>query len=161
MFILKKIIIGSDKSGFELKENVKNHLLQLGIDVTDVGTVDIQNFQPFYVVAPKVAKRVQSGEFERGILICGTGMGMCIIANKFKGIYAAAVESEYTAEMAKILNDANILTMGGWVLTPVVAYRIIDRWFEVSFTEGIPTERITILTNAKKELQAIEDQNFR
>jgi len=112
----KKIVIGSDKSGFTLKEALKEYLVEHGFEVEDVGMQTIEDFQPYYEVAPKVAKKVQSGEFSRGLLCCGTGMGMAIVANKFKGVYAAVVEGSYGAKMAKVINNANVLTMGGWKL---------------------------------------------
>ncbi|MEG0750721.1 MAG: RpiB/LacA/LacB family sugar-phosphate isomerase [Oscillospiraceae bacterium] len=156
-----RIVLGSDKSGFELKQEIKLWLENKDIEVSDVGTVDIEHFQPFFEVAPKVARLVASGKFEKGILICGTGMGMCIFANKFKGVYAAAVESEYSAESAAIINDANVLTMGGWVVTPTIAFRMLEQWLGCGFTDGIPQERIPILNNAKSTLKSIEEENFK
>ncbi|MGQ9855252.1 MAG: RpiB/LacA/LacB family sugar-phosphate isomerase [Fervidobacterium sp.] len=157
----KRLVIGSDKSGFTLKEAVKKHLEEKGYYVEDVGTLDLENWFPYYVVAPRVAKKIQSGEFERGILICGTGAGMSIVANKFKGIYAVAVEGSYTGKMAKIVNNANVLTMGGWVIAPEQACDIVDKWLESSFTEGFPEWRQEFLKNAYKEVQKIEEENFK
>ncbi|AMW32883.1 ribose 5-phosphate isomerase B [Fervidobacterium changbaicum] len=157
----KRIVIGSDKSGFNLKEAVKKHLQEKGYEVEDVGTLDPENWLPYYVVAPRVAKKIQSGEYKRGILICGTGAGMSIVANKFKGIYAVAVEGSYTGKMAKVVNNANVLTMGGWVIAPEQACDIVDKWLEASFTEGFPEWRQEFLRNAYKEVQKIEEENFR
>jgi ribose 5-phosphate isomerase B len=157
----KRIVIGSDKSGFTLKEAVKKHLQEKGYEVEDVGTLDPENWLPYYVVAPRVAKKIQSGEYERGILICGTGAGMSIVANKFKGIYAVAVEGSYTGKMAKVVNNANVLTMGGWVIAPEQACDIVDKWLDSSFTEGFPEWRQEFLKNAYKEIQKIEGENFK
>lgn len=157
----KRIVIGSDKSGFTLKEAVKKHLQEKGYEVEDVGTLDPENWLPYYVVAPRVAKKIQSGEYERGILICGTGAGMSIVANKFKGIYAVAVEGSYTGKMAKVVNNANVLTMGGWVIAPEQACDVVDKWLESSFTEGFPEWRQEFLKNAYKEVQKIEEENFK
>ena len=85
---MKKIIIGSDKSGFQLKEAVKAHLVEAGYEVTDAGSQSEENAMFYYEAAENVAPRVGGGEFEKGILICGTGMGMSIVANKHKGVYA-------------------------------------------------------------------------
>ena len=81
----KRVVIGSDKSGFRLKEAVKSHLTELGYEVADEGTRKEEEPKPYFQVAPVIAKKIQSGEFERGILICGTGMGMAVVANKYKG----------------------------------------------------------------------------
>ena len=96
---MKKIIIGSDKSGFQLKEAVKAHLVEAGYEVTDAGSQSEENAMFYYEAAENVAPRVGSGEFEKGILICGTGMGMSIVANKHKGVYAAVCENTYAAEI--------------------------------------------------------------
>ncbi len=157
----KKIVIGSDKSGFTLKEALKEHLIKKGFEVLDVGLTDLNGFKSYYEVAPEVAKRVQSGEFPRGVLCCGTGMGMAIVANKFKGVYAAVVEGSYSAKMAKVINNANVLTMGGWLLAPQQAIDMLDRWLEAQFTEGFPPERQEFLKNALKVVQEIEDENFK
>lgn len=98
---MKKIIIGSDKSGFQLKEAVKAHLVEAGYEVTDAGSQSEENAMFYYEAAENVAPRVGGGEFEKGILICGTGMGMSIVANKHKGVYAAVCENTYAAEEIK------------------------------------------------------------
>lgn len=95
---MKKIVIGSDKSGFPLKEAVKAHLVELGYEVEDCGTQDMEHGQPYYMVAPVVAEKISRKEYEKGILICGTGMGMAIVANKYPGVYAAVCENTYAAE---------------------------------------------------------------
>ena len=84
-----KIAIGSDKSGFLVKEAVKAYLLESGADFEDLGTVDLEQVHPYYQVASEVAPRVQDGTYDRAILICGTGAGMSVVANKFKGVYGA------------------------------------------------------------------------
>ena len=157
---MKKIIIGADRSGFPLKEAVKEHLVSLGYEVTDVGMQNEDDFRAYYEVAPKVAQAVQDKEFEKGMLFCGTGMGMNIIANKFKGVYAGVVEGSYTAMMCSIINQANVLTMGGWVIAPQQAIDMTNRWLETSFTEGFE-HKAEFLCNAFSEVQKIEDKNFK
>ena len=103
---MKKIIIGSDKSGFQLKEAVKAHLVEAGYEVTDAGSQSEENAMFYYEAAENVAPRVGGGEFEKGILICGTGMGMSIVANKHKGVYAAVCENTYAAEKSRAINNA-------------------------------------------------------
>ena len=118
-----RVALGSDKSGFLLKEAIKTYLTEQGIEFEDMGTQDLEHGKPYYEAAPVVARAVQSGKFDRGILICGTGMGMSLVANKFDGIYAACVESVYGAKMCRAINNANILTMGGWIIGPEMAWK--------------------------------------
>jgi len=156
---MKKIIIGSDKSGFTLKEAVKEHLVSIGYEVVDVGMQSEDDFRAYYEVAPKVAKAIQDKEYEKGLLFCGTGMGMNIMANKFKGVYAGVVEGSYTAMMSSIINQVNVLTMGGWVVAPQQAIDMINRWLNTGFTEGFEA-RAEFLCNAYEQVQKTEEENF-
>ena len=157
---MKKIIIGADRSGFSLKEAIKEHLISIGYDVKDVGMQNQDDFKAYYEVAPKVAEAIQKKEFEKGILCCGTGMGMNIIANKFKGVYAGVVEGNYTAKMSSVINQANVLTMGGWVVAPQQAIDMVDTWLNTGFTEGFEA-RADFLCNAFSEVEKIEENNFK
>ena len=157
---MKKIIIGSDKSGYVLKEAVKAHLAELGFDVTDCGTTDIEKPLPYFETAPILAKRIQSGEFEKGILICGTGMGMAVVANKFKGVYAAVCETTYAAEKCRAINDANVLTMGGWITADIMGCEITDKFLSTEFTQGLEEWRQKFLTNAKAKVKEIEESIY-
>lgn len=156
-----KIAIGSDKSGFSLKEEVKKYLIEKGNDVSDWGLTDPDAMKPYYEVAPIVAQKIQNGEVERGILICGTGAGMAIVANKFKGVYAVTVESSYTAKMARVVNQANIITMGGWVVAPQLAIDMVENWLKAKFTEGFPEARQKFLCSAYDLVQVVEKENFK
>jgi ribose 5-phosphate isomerase B len=151
-----KIALGSDKSGFYLKEAVKKHLIKNGYKVDDFGTQDFEKGIPYYEVAPVVAKKVQQGAYERGILICGTGMGMAVVANKFKGIYAAAVESVYGAIKCRAINNANILTMGGWIIAETMALEMVDAFLKTEFTEGLEEWRREFLKTAYTKVAEIE-----
>lgn len=153
---MKKIIIGSDKSGFSLKEAVKSHLVENGYDVDDCGTQDMEHGLPFYKVAPVAAQAVQEGRYEKGILICGTGMGMAIVSNKFQGVYAACCESTYTAEKCRSVNDANILTMGGWIIAPELGIAMVDTFLQTGFTENLEAWRQSFLQDAASEVKKIE-----
>ena len=157
----EKIVIGSDKSGFTLKEHLSSWLLSKGYEVEDVGTRDIENFQPYFEVAPKGARKIQSGEASRAILVCGTGMGMCIAANKFKGVHAAVVESVYSAKMSAIVNSANVLTLGGWIIAPEMGEKIVEAWLTTPFGEGFPPERVEPLKNARASVSQMEQENFK
>lgn len=157
---MKKVLIGSDKSGFFLKEYIKSDLISKGYDVTDCGTLDVEAPLPFYNVAPIAAKKIQDKEFERAILCCGTGMGMAVVANKFKGVYAAAVESVYAAEKCRAINDANILTMGGWVVGEIMGAEIANKFMETEFTQGLEEWRQEFLKKARDEVKEIEQASF-
>lgn len=152
-----KLAIASDLSGFPLKEAIVAHLKERGdIEVTDFGIEDTDHPQPYYVQAPKVAKAIQKGEAEKGILICGTAQGMAIVANKFKGIYAGVVSSIFDAERCKIINNANIITMGGWITAPFVGIQYVDAWLSMAFTQKMEFKK-DFLTKAFEGVQALEE----
>ena len=143
-----KVALGSDKSGFLLKEAIKTYLTEQGIEFEDMGTQDLEHGKPYYEAAPVVARAVQSGKFDRGILICGTGMGMSLVANKFDGIYAACVESVYGAKMCRAINNANILTMGGWIIDPEMGVEMVKAFLNTGFTQDLEPWRAEFLTKA-------------
>jgi len=151
-----RVLVGSDKSGFYLKEFVKKDLIEKGYDVHDCGTLDFDAPMPFFNVAPLAAKKIQDKSFDRAILFCGTGMGMAIVANKFKGVYAAVVESIYAAEKCRAINDANILTMGGWIVAETLGAEIANKFLTTEFTQGLEEWRQTFLVKAREEVKAIE-----
>lgn len=153
-----KIIIGADVAGFDLKEEIKSHLEKKGVDVLDIGMDDKNHQIPYYEVAGKAAAHIQQGVADRAILFCGTGMGVAIVANKFKGIYASVVESEFTGQHCKVINNSNILTMGGWVVSVYRAKRIVDLWLNSSFTEGY-SEIEDFLKDAIVKIETIENEN--
>lgn len=157
---MKKIIIGSDKSGFRLKEAVKIHLQEQGYEVIDAGSQDEENAMFYYEVARNVAPRVSSGEFARGILICGTGMGMAVVANKYQNVYAAVCENTYAAEKSRAINDANILTMGGWITGEVVGCAIADAFLKTEFTQDLEEWRATNLRAARSRVKELEEQIY-
>lgn len=130
-----KIALGSDHGGFKLKETIKGFLEEQGFDFQDFGTfsgesVDYPDF------SLKVAEAVASGRFDRGILICGTGIGIGIAANKVKGIRAALCHDTFSARASREHNNANILTMGERVIGPGLAMDIVKIWLDSEFTGG-------------------------
>ncbi len=145
-----RIAIGSDHAGFPMKEIIKEYLRSLGHEVLDMGTHSAQsvNYAEF---AEKVAREVASGRAQRGILICGTGIGMAIAANKVGGIRAALVHSEYTAKMAAMHNDANIITFGGRVEGPQEAKRFVKIWLETPFEGGRHNKRLEKITEMEEK----------
>lgn len=131
-----KIVVGSDPWGFELKATVKSHLAAQGHEVIDVGGQTPDDECPYWETAAAAAKVIQEGQAERGILFCGTGMGMAIVANKFKGIVAAVVESDVTAGLCRAINNANVLTLGGLLATPFQAAKAVDAFLATEHTQG-------------------------
>ena len=132
-----KIMIGSDHHGVQVRVDLSGLLRRLGHDVTDVGP-DPENVQPvdYPDIAEKVAGAVSRGEADRGILICGTGIGMSIVANKFPGVRAAPVIDELTAEMSRRHNDLNVLCLSGDLLTEVMIDRLVEIWLKSEFAGG-------------------------
>jgi len=157
---MKKIFIGSDKSGYTLKEAVKGYLVEQSFTVEDIGTVDENNPLPFFEVAKKGATLIQENKFERGILICGTGMGMSVVANKHEGVYAAACESVYAAEKCRAINDANVLCMGGWIIAPIMGIEMTKAFINTSFTQNLEDWRARNLEKARTVVKEIEQASF-
>lgn len=123
-----KIVLGADGFGDDLKQSVIAHLESKGVDVEDVGT------EKYFDVAGKVARRVQADlEGTKGMLFCGTGMGVGIVANKFSNVWAATCENEFAARCSRAINDSNVLALGGKVTSPDEANRIVDAWLEQEF----------------------------
>lgn len=131
----KKVIIGTDHLGLPLKNAIAEHLRAKGHEVEDIGVHDDSPVD-YPDVAVDLAKRVSKGEFERGILICGTGAGMAITANKVPGVRAVAVNDPYTAERAIASNNAQVITMGALVTGTNVAKMLVDIWLANEFQGG-------------------------
>lgn len=156
-----RLIIGSDFAGYEMKEEVKEHLIKLGHEIQDLGQIHKGDALPYYKAASDIARKIQSKEAEKAILICGTGAGMCIVANKFKGVYAVACEGIYTARKCGIINHANVLTLGARVVGGNHAIEMIEAWLSAKFLEGFPPERQKFLSDALSEVRKIEADNFK
>jgi ribose 5-phosphate isomerase B len=157
---LAKIILGADFLGFELKNIVKSHLEKKGHEIIDIGMYSLDKEIAYYDVAAIAAKKIQDKEAERAVLFCGTGMGVSIVANKFKGIYASVIESEYTAKMSKVINNSNVLTMGGRIISPFKAILAVDLWLDAVLTVGMD-DAADFLKSALVEIGKIEDKNFK
>jgi ribose 5-phosphate isomerase B len=144
------VVVGADHAGFELKERLKKALERKGIAVEDVGTgstesVDYPDF------AHRVAEAVASGRFKRGIVMCGTGIGVSMAANRHEGVRAAVVCDENTARLSREHNDANVLALGGRTTDPALAERILDVWLETPFAGGRHERRIRKIELAGNE----------
>ncbi len=132
---ISSIGIGADEAAFDLKETLKEHLKAKGIEVQDYGAFD-RNPVLYPDVAVKVAEAIAKGTHSRGILMCGTGIGMAITANKVPGVRAACCHDTYSAQRARKSNDAQVLTMGARVIGPELAKTIVDAWLESEFEGG-------------------------
>lgn len=155
------IAIGTDGWGTWLKDSIKEHLKTQGIDVIDVGSFPGVK-RRYYEVARDVAIKIQSGEAEKGILFCGTGMGVAIVANKFKGIYAAVIESEFSALKAKQINNANVLTMGPMMISEWRAKLAVDNWLKANHTDEAANQEVAdFLIKSLEVIKEIEMENFK
>ena len=154
-----KIILGSDKSGFLLKEAIKAYFDEANIDYEDIGTQDIEQPKPFFIVAPIAAKMIQENPERKAILLCGTGMGMAQVATKYHGILAACCESVYAARMCRAVNNSNILTMGGWVIGPEMGLEMVKAFLSTDHTQGLEEWRQEFLKNAVLKVNEIDSEN--
>lgn len=136
-----KIALGSDHGGYELKEKILAHLKRRHIVVKDFGTYSLESVD-YPDIARKVSKAVVSRRYRFGILVCGTGLGMAITANKVRGIRAVTVHNVFTAKMSRAHNDANVLTLGGRVLDTRMALRIVDTFLKTPFEGGRHLRRV-------------------
>jgi ribose 5-phosphate isomerase B len=137
----EKIIIAADHAGYALKEALKFFLTELGLVVTDVGT-DSDQAVDYPDPGGKAAEAVSIGLFPRGILICGSGIGMSIVANRFPGVRAALCLDEETARLSRLHNDANILVLAGRKTDPETARRIVRMWLTTPFEGGRHQRRL-------------------
>ena len=145
-----KIAVGADHAGYELKDKIKQHLEQKAIEVQDQGTnssesVDYPDF------ARLVGHQVSQHHADLGILVCGSGIGMAIAANKVEGIRAANVFSEYEARMSREHNDANVLALGARILSADQALAIVDTWLAAKFAGGRHERRVEKIAQIEKE----------
>lgn len=148
-----KLAIASDHAAVMLKKALLEALPPLNIEIEDLGTANQESVDyPDY--AAKVAERVSRGEVDGGILACGTGIGMSIVANKFKDVRAAVVSDEFTARMAKAHNNANVLCLGGRVRQAEEAIRLVKIWLETPFEGGRHERRL-------EKISAIEKKNLK
>lgn len=138
------LAIGSDHGGFTLKQEIMEHLREKGIAYKDFGT-DTADSCDYPIYGEAVARAVASGECERGICICGTGIGISIAANKVKGIRAALCGDCFSADMARRHNDANILALGARTLGSGLALRIVDTFLETEFEGGRHARRVGLI----------------
>lgn len=139
-----KIIVGSDHAGFQLKGTIASLLKEKGIEVVDVGTNGTESVD-YPVYAFKVARAVAAGEAEKGILVCGSGIGMCMAANRVAGVRAVAAYEPFTARMSRRHNDSNVLCLGERFTGRDLAVAIVDDWLREPFEGGRHQRRVDMI----------------
>ena len=147
------IAIGSDHGGFELKQEIMKYLAGKGLEYKDFGTYSTESCD-YPVYGEAVARAVASGECEKGILICGTGIGISISANKVKGIRAALCGDCYSAEYTRLHNDANILALGARVTASGLALKIVDTFLSTEFEGGRHARRVALISEIEEKERA-------
>ncbi|MDO5579578.1 MAG: ribose 5-phosphate isomerase B [Planctomycetia bacterium] len=147
-----KIMIGSDHHGVRTRLNVGEYIRGFGNEVVDVGPTN-DNPEPvdYPDIAAQIAEAVSTGKADRGILICGTGIGMSIVANKFPGVRAAPVADDVSAEMSRRHNDLNVLCLSGDMLTEETIDRLVEIWLKSEFAGGRHLRRLNKITAIEKE----------
>jgi ribose 5-phosphate isomerase B len=148
-----RIVIASDHAGFKLKKVIAGGLEARGINFTDVGTHSEERVD-YVEYGEEAMKRLTSGEFDRAILVCGAGLGMTIVANKFKGVRGTLCLDEYMAEMSRAHNDSNCLTLAGRILPADEALHILNIWLDRAFEGGRHQTRLD-------KIKELENRNFR
>ncbi len=141
-----RIAIGSDHGGYEYKEQIVSHLKEKGYECVDVGTYSTDSCD-YPVIARAVTTKITTGEADRGILICGTGIGMSIVANKVKGIRAALCGDTFSARASRAHNNSNVLCLGERVIGINLAMDIVDIWLESKFEGGRHQRRVDMMEN--------------
>jgi len=133
---VKKIIVAADPFAVTLKDAIAEHLKSKGYEVVDMGANKAKEM-PYFESATEVCKALQAGKAERAILFCGTGMGMSIVANRFKGVTASVVESVFAAKMCRAINNANVLCLGQMIWGEWMAKEAVDVFLNTGFTQGL------------------------
>ena len=144
------IALGADHGGYRLKEEIKKYFDEKGIEYKDFGT-DSEERTDYPIYAKKVAEAIESKECEAGILVCRSGYGMTVVANKFKGIRAASIHDQESAKFAKADDDINVITLGGDYISTSDAICIIRNWLGTEFKGGRYAERITMIDEIEKD----------
>lgn len=138
------IVIASDHGGFALKQELMEHLTARGVKYEDIGSYNAESCD-YPVYAEKAARGVAEGKYEKGILVCGTGIGMSLAANKIKGIRCAVLSDCFSAEMCRAHNDANMIALGGRVIGAELAKRMVDLFLDTPFLGGRHARRVELI----------------
>jgi ribose 5-phosphate isomerase B len=146
-----KVVVGADHAGYKLKEVFKEVFRSKNIEFVDVGTMNGDNSVDYPDFAATVARKVASGEYDRGVIVCGTGVGMAISANKVRGIRAANCNEVVTAKFSRLHNDANVLTIGSRIVGLEVAREILTVWLVTEFEGGRHAGRVDKIHRIEKQ----------
>ncbi|TCL59245.1 ribose 5-phosphate isomerase B [Hydrogenispora ethanolica] len=146
---MSSIAIGSDEAGFGLKEKIRQFLTDMGFEVKDYGVYDTQPVL-YPDIAVRVAQAIAAGHHERGILVCGTGIGMAIAANKVPGVRAAVCHDPYSAERARKSNDAQIMALGARIIGEELAKLLVTTWLHSEFQGGGSTPKVAKITEYER-----------
>ncbi|MDR1487680.1 MAG: RpiB/LacA/LacB family sugar-phosphate isomerase [Deltaproteobacteria bacterium] len=158
--MVKPIYIGSDYAAFDLKNAVIKHLSSNNhhinnYQITDLGVCCRSESPAYPSIAADVCRKIIDGGYAaRGILLCGTGIGMAIAANKFKGIYAATIHDIFSAERSALSNNANVVTLGARVVAPQLAIKLLDEWLRLEYQSGPSDSKL-------EEIRRLEEVNFK
>lgn len=136
-----KVVVGSDEAGFRLKEQIADYLAEKGIDVVDVGCYS-EDPVLYPEIAEKACKKIVDGDCERGVLVCGTGIGMAITANKIPGIRASVGHDVYSVERCVMSNNCQVVTFGARIVSYQYVTRLLDKWLSCSFVDGPSTPKV-------------------
>lgn len=145
-----KIILGADHGGYKLKNHITKWLTQHDYDVNDIGVFSSESMD-YPDIAFEVAKKVADGSYDKGVVVCGSGVGVSITANKVKGIRAVLCHDTVTARLSREHNDTNIIAMGGRFVAKELAFEILNVWLNTDFSEGRHQQRINKISNIEKE----------
>lgn len=151
----KPILVAADPFAVTLKDAIVAHLKDKGYEVIDMGATASKEI-PYYESAPAVCRAIQEGKADRAVLLCGSGMGMSVIANRFKGVVASVVESVFATKMARAINNANVLCLGAMIWGDWMAKEAVDTFLNTQFTEGLEP-LADFLKAAEKTVDAIRD----
>jgi ribose 5-phosphate isomerase B len=146
-----KIVIDADDAALDLKNIIVDHLRGKGIEVEDLDYIGVRTDASYPEVAYNLARKVQAEERDRGILICGTGLGMAMMANKVEGVYAGVCHDVYSAERLRASNNAQVLTMGARVVGEELAKTIVDAWLKAEFQGGRSAPKVETMHRLEKE----------
>jgi len=148
-----KICIDCDDAAVSLKKVIFDHLKARGVDITDLNYAGRKANSYYGEIGYSLAKTIQAGQYDRGILICGTGLGMAMVANKVEGVFAGTCHDPFSAERLKKSNDANVLTMGERVIGPELAKMVVDAWLKSEFAGGGSAPKV-------EQMKKLEQQSF-
>ncbi len=153
-----RVIMDADVAGFDLKEAVKEHLIKKGYEITDVGMIEKEHTIPFQEVGFRVGRAVSKGEFERGLLFCGSGMGIHLAAAKFPNVLCAVFESIPSAKRCVVANHCNILAMGGFYVAPYTGCQMAEEFLSSNFGDGQTERFVAFHENAYHDIMEYDYQ---